>query len=85
MSFFHVLELHKFVDYVLVLPFDGKSIAKFKQIQPWNSLATFVAANPDKNIGDFSMVRTNSLISSFIISKYLDVNIVVYYINRCTK
>jgi hypothetical protein len=31
------------------------------------------------------MVRTNSLISSFIISKYLDVNIVVYYINRCTK
>jgi hypothetical protein len=57
-SFFHVLELHKFVDYILVLPFDGKSIENFKEIQPWNSLATFVAANPDKNIGDFSMVRT---------------------------
>jgi hypothetical protein len=58
MSFFHVLELHKFVDYILILPFDAKSIENFKEIQPWNSLATFVSANPDKNIGDFSIVKT---------------------------
>jgi hypothetical protein len=56
-SFFSILDLHRFVDYIILLPFDGKSIDNFHEIQPWNSLSTFIQANPGKSIGDYSMVR----------------------------
>jgi len=55
--FFNLLELHKLVDYLIILPFNSKSIENFKEIQPWNNLATFLQSDPAKNIGDFSMVR----------------------------
>lgn len=55
-SFFDMIELHKIVDYLLVLPFEGQSIERFRELQPWNSLASFVQADTKKNIGDFSMV-----------------------------
>lgn len=55
-SFFNVLELHQFVDYMLILPFDETSIRTSKEIQHWNALATFIRPDPSKSMGDFSMV-----------------------------
>lgn len=55
-SFFDMIELHESVDYIVILPFHGQSIERFHELQPWNSLASFVQADTKKNIGDFSMV-----------------------------
>ena len=46
---------------MIILPFDGESVANFTQLQPWNSVSSFVQAKPEENIGDFSMVRRESL------------------------
>jgi hypothetical protein len=50
---------------IIILPFDQKSIENFNEIQPWNSLASFVQASSEKDIGDFSMVRKKSISKSF--------------------
>ena len=55
-SFFDMIQLYQSVDYLLILPFHGQSIQRFREVQPWNSLTSFVQADPKKNIGDFSMV-----------------------------
>ena len=55
-DFFNLLQLYHSVNYMILLPFDQKSITKFREIQPWNSLSTFIQADPGRNIGDYSMV-----------------------------
>ncbi|CAF3892236.1 unnamed protein product, partial [Rotaria sp. Silwood1] len=55
-SFLQMIELHKYFDLLILLPFDKKSIENYNNIQPWNSLSSFIPVNPTKNIGDFSMI-----------------------------
>ncbi|CAF3871503.1 unnamed protein product, partial [Adineta steineri] len=66
---YKILALYEFVDYLIVLPFDEKSIGNFKELQSWNSLAALIQANPDKHIGDFSMSSTLAFILSSDVPK----------------